>query len=207
MAGVHITIYPGYSTAANGRTVTFGAISPKDDHFSIAGVKPGLYFLQAERNGYVLVPGKAANGQGDAMVSLKVGETTDFTVTMTPRAMIYGHVVDEYGDPIQHAQVDATPIDHGSREFGSSQRRTPAVRSDVAPGKFSIWTQRAFTTECTPTGAIAGRVTNTDSEPVDGATVFADCTRGWFTADEKGLYRIGGLPPGKCRVSSSSVYS
>ncbi|MES1258119.1 MAG: carboxypeptidase-like regulatory domain-containing protein [Acidobacteriota bacterium] len=55
-----------------------------------------------------------------------------------------------------------------------------------------------------PTGAIAGRVTDAEGEPVEGATVVAE---GGVTesvaSNETGNFRIGGLTPGKYRVKAS----
>ena len=60
----------------------------------------------------------------------------------------------------------------------------------------------------TPTGAILGRVTDTDGNPVENATVYADAggmggRRGYVTTDEKGNFRIGGLAPGRYRVRAT----
>jgi len=57
----------------------------------------------------------------------------------------------------------------------------------------------------TPTGAIIGRVVDSDGEPVEDASVSAQSGRGGGsgTTDEKGLFRIGGLAPGKYSVRAS----
>ena len=57
-----------------------------------------------------------------------------------------------------------------------------------------------------PTGAISGRVTDADGEPVQGASVAAQGANSgeYSETDEKGQFRIGGLAPGKYRVSASS---
>src|SRR5580658_718570 len=56
-----------------------------------------------------------------------------------------------------------------------------------------------------PTGTITGRVTDSDGEPVEGAFVHAEgAGEGEAVAtDEKGQFRLGGLPPGKYRVKAS----
>ena len=53
-----------------------------------------------------------------------------------------------------------------------------------------------------PTGAITGRVTDANGDPIEGASVAADGATGWTTTDEKGRYRIGGLSPYKYRVEA-----
>jgi protocatechuate 3,4-dioxygenase beta subunit len=54
----------------------------------------------------------------------------------------------------------------------------------------------------TPTGAITGHVLDADGSPVEGITVEAG--RGGMTAisDDRGMFRLGGLRPGKFRVKA-----
>ena len=55
-----------------------------------------------------------------------------------------------------------------------------------------------------PAGAITGRVTDADGEPLERASVIAEgLTRKETTTDEKGQFRIGGLAPGKYRIKAS----
>lgn len=77
MASVHITLRSAADAA-------WGAISGHDGRFSIVNMPPAIYFLTAQHNGYVYAP-------ADAGVTLKPGEPrTEFTVEMTPRALIAG---------------------------------------------------------------------------------------------------------------------
>ena len=57
-----------------------------------------------------------------------------------------------------------------------------------------------------PTGALAGRVTDADGEPVEGVSLQAQGARSGNSdvTDENGRYRIGGLAPGKYTVQTSS---
>jgi len=57
-----------------------------------------------------------------------------------------------------------------------------------------------------PTGALTGRVTDADGEPVEGVDVQAEGGRSGNSdiTDENGRYRIGGLAPGKYTVQTSS---
>ena len=56
--------------------------------------------------------------------------------------------------------------------------------------------------QLTPVGAISGRVTDADGNPLEGAAVIVEGSpvRNEFTTDENGHYRIGGLAPGKYHV-------
>jgi hypothetical protein len=67
-------------------------------------------------------------------------------------------------------------------------------------------TRTGIEVKLTPTGAITGRVTDADGEPVEGVTVFAEGGIGmteYATTDEKGQFRIGGLAPGRYQVMAS----
>jgi hypothetical protein len=58
----------------------------------------------------------------------------------------------------------------------------------------------------TPTGAITGRVTDADGEPVEFASVEAQGGNGAIASrptDERGQFRLGGLAPGRYRVKVS----
>jgi protocatechuate 3,4-dioxygenase beta subunit len=59
--------------------------------------------------------------------------------------------------------------------------------------------------QLTPTGSITGRVTDSNGEPVEDAAVSAEGGIGDSsgTTDEKGLFRIGGLTPGKYSIRAS----
>jgi Carboxypeptidase regulatory-like domain len=54
----------------------------------------------------------------------------------------------------------------------------------------------------TPVGAISGRVTDAEGNPLEGAAVIVEGSpvSNEFSTDEKGRFRIGGLAPGKYRV-------
>jgi len=142
MAGVHVTMRPITSERSAAHN-TYGAISRRDGHFSIAGMAPAIYALRAQHNGYVLMPGKTGNGN----VTLKLGEqVTDFTVEMTPHAVIEGHVLEAYGDPVQHAEVSALAAVSGSPEsrvamqMGDRTDDRGHFRLVLPPGKFYVVT-------------------------------------------------------------------
>jgi hypothetical protein len=108
-----------------------------------------------------------------------------FSVTGLPAGM-YGVMVEK--------TAFIAPIENGRR--GTQVTLKPGEsRSDVR-------------VKLMPTGAIIGRVTDTDGNPVENATVYADLggmggRRGSATTDEKGNFRIGGLEQGRYRVRAS----
>jgi len=104
LEGVHVRLI-GFSFDGPGDT--YGAMSDRAGHFSIATMKPGAYMLLPEYRGFV----HAHKKEGPlpfAMITLKAGESVaDFHLEMTPHSVITGRVLDEYGDPVQNAQVQA----------------------------------------------------------------------------------------------------
>ena len=90
--------------------------------------------------------------------------------------------------------------------------------SSIAPGSYAAEAQKAgfvpankgvdsnseIAIKVIPMGAITGRVTDADGEPTEGVSVSVQPSRSEpVTTDEKGAFRIGGLPPGKYRVKAS----
>jgi hypothetical protein len=140
MAGVHITLRARPAIATEREDAeTYGAISRPDGHFSIADLKPGVYYLTARHNGYVEVPGKKP---GEDSITLKPGDQiTDAKVELTPHAVIIGHVLDENSDPVQFAdvQADVTDLSGGRSPESMGNARTDErgqFRFALAPGKF-----------------------------------------------------------------------
>jgi hypothetical protein len=134
MAGVHIMVRAMPALGSNREDAdTYGAISRPDGHFSIADLKPGVYYLTAQHNGYVQVRSK---NSPVLTVTLKSGELPPaITVQLTPHAVMIGHVLDEYGDPVQHAQVLAES-DEGSDSARTDERGQ--FRISLAPGKYYV---------------------------------------------------------------------
>lgn len=104
--GVHVSVF---IINASMTAKAYGAMSDAAGRFSIARIPPGSYFYLGEKPGYLTL------GKGGAVpfpgFTLKAGERlTGFKLEMTPRATIAGRVLDEYGDPVQNAQVQITPV-------------------------------------------------------------------------------------------------
>jgi hypothetical protein len=140
MSGVHVRLMAlGFSGPA------YGAISDQAGHFSIGGLKPGTYALIPEYRGFVYIQPK----QGTMYfpeVTLKAGEhIADFKLEMTPRAVIAGRVLDEFGDPLQYSLVEAelaskATVSSGlAGVFGRYQTDDRGMfRISGAPGKYYV---------------------------------------------------------------------
>jgi protocatechuate 3,4-dioxygenase beta subunit len=110
----------------------------------VANIRPGLYLVIAERTGFVQVA-TAASPIGFGTLAVKAGQhVTDYKLEMTPRALIAGRVVDEYGDPVDNVSVslEAAPPGHlQDSPFGTSSDTTDdrgEFHLLTAPGKYYL---------------------------------------------------------------------
>ena len=131
------------------------------------------------------------------------------------------------GAPVPRARVTV----HGETRYQTTSAADGRFSiAGVAAGNYTAWAERVgfsspmsfrsrvqltlkaddsksgLEIKLAPTGAIAGRVIDSDGEPVQGASVSAlgPYTNENATTDEKGQFRIGGLTPAKYRVKASS---
>lgn len=137
LSAVHLKLFT--VTAGGGITDAYGAMSGRDGRFTVAGIPPGTYALLSERTGFVhIMP---------ATVTLKAGERiTDFKLEMTPRAVIAGRVIDEYGDPVPNVRVAATPVSAGFPKAANTNGRGE-FRISGEPGKFYVKATPSESTE------------------------------------------------------------
>jgi hypothetical protein len=143
LSGVRIHILTGDFTGNSGVEAAYGAVSDQAGHYAVTGMKPGLYLLLLEHPGFVDAPAEGA--VPFSMTQLKPGQRlTDDKLEMTPRAVIAGRVVDEYGDPVQRVNVMLEAADSGrppSNPFGTTNGTSDdrgEFRIVTAPGKYYI---------------------------------------------------------------------
>jgi hypothetical protein len=142
LSGVHVRLMTG-DFGGGGIDQAYGAISDKAGHFSVTGMKPGLYLVILERAGFVQA--QSSGPMPFVSVALKPGQNlTGHKLEMNPRAMILGRVVDEYGDPVAgvDVHVQAAPPDRESfNMFGRSDASTDdrgEFRLLTSPGRYYI---------------------------------------------------------------------
>lgn len=93
----------------------YGATSSADGTFRVTQIPPGTYSVSAERQGFAGLQQRAGTA---TMVTVVAGqEVKGREVKLMPHAVITGRVLDEDGDPVVGAHVEA------------AQRRTAAGRS------------------------------------------------------------------------------
>ena len=122
----------------------FSAYRVTDDQgrFSIENIPTGAYRLEVSRNGFVDNEyGQKKSGRSGAILTLSPGQhLTDLVFKMTRSAAISGHVYDEDGEPIPHAEVMCY---RASRLQGKEERTDnyqPVATNDL--GEFRIFDLR-----------------------------------------------------------------
>ncbi len=105
LQGVHVRLYSGI--ALETATQAYGALTDARGMFSIAAMPPGNYVIEAERTGFLAVPGNGFMHQTE--IALRPGQRiTDYRVYMLPLVPVSGSVVNEAGEPVPGATVEAT---------------------------------------------------------------------------------------------------
>ena len=131
------------------------------------------------------------------------------------------------GDPVLHAHVTLQPIGSAAEQtvLGAlSDGEGKFSLTQIPAGRYAVSVEKtSFTPKLTPAtsmltfgngekktglqlallpgGVITGRVLDSRGEPMENVRVGALAGSGG-TTDEEGRYRIGGLPPGRQRVSA-----
>jgi protocatechuate 3,4-dioxygenase beta subunit len=146
LGGVRIHFLGGdFSEPGGGIGGAYGAVSDAAGHYSVTGMKPGLYIVMMERAGFVPAPAHTSGAIPFTTIPLKPGQQlTNHKLAMTPRATIAGRVVDEYGDPVQNVSIQVESDDAGNLSanmFGGTNARTDdrgEFRLVAGPGKYYL---------------------------------------------------------------------
>ena len=88
-------------------TANYPAVTDEGGRFNIQGIKPGHYFLEGEKQGFLQA--QYGGGFDQVRVELKLSageELAGLKIRLTPQAVIAGHVVDQDGDVWTHAYVN-----------------------------------------------------------------------------------------------------
>lgn len=91
------------------------ASTDEEGHFAIQDVKTGVYQMWAEKVGFVKVEyGAAGAGRPGSLLSLEKGKrVSDLEFRLQPHGVITGRVVDEDGEPLVSAIVQALGLRQG----------------------------------------------------------------------------------------------
>lgn len=109
-ANVQLTLRPsGRINGTNWQQTGYSGISGADGSFLFEAVEPGDYTLSGEKSGYIRTTygSKSEMGSG-TILNLTAGQKlTDLKFPLTTQATISGRVLDEDGDPVGGASVQA----------------------------------------------------------------------------------------------------
>ena len=90
-----------------GRLSNFAAVTDAAGHFRFDSVEPGKYIAMANRDGFIPFEESQRNPWSKPITVAEEQDVKDVVVKLFPLALVSGHVLDEDGDPVVRAQVQA----------------------------------------------------------------------------------------------------
>ena len=89
--------------------VTQSGTTDAAGRFALSGIAPGKYRLSAERSGFLTTQyGSRGPNKAGTLITLEPGQkSSDMTMRLTPHGVIAGRVVDDEGEPVPNANVQA----------------------------------------------------------------------------------------------------
>jgi hypothetical protein len=132
-------------------------------------------------------------------------ERAHVTVTLTNTdQQRYGTLTDAQGKFVVTGIPEGVYFVNADRVgFISSTNREGAIVT-LKPGD----KQTNMKLKLTPTGSVAGRVLDPDGQPMEGVSITAESgpqTLRTTITDDRGAYRLGGLPPTKIRIRAQTM--
>jgi hypothetical protein len=88
-------------------------LTAEDGHFEFSPLKPGKYSLMGAKRGFISAAYEQHEQYSTAIVTGPEFSTENLVLRLTPMALITGHVMDEFGDPIRVANVTLYFESHG----------------------------------------------------------------------------------------------
>lgn len=80
-------------------------VTAEDGKFAFENVKAGKYTLQGVRSGFIPTAYDQHDQYSSAIVTGAGVDTENLVLRISPEALVSGHVLDEAGEPVRHAQV------------------------------------------------------------------------------------------------------
>ncbi len=134
IAGASLHLYPLFVRGAARPTRLHqpqAATSQADGGFQFEAVPAGTYFVSASREGFV---DPAPNGPPQR-ISLAAGQgITNVSVLLNPQAIVSGKIIDENGDPVPRARVEALTT-FSNRGKAQLSRKSAATADDAGEYK------------------------------------------------------------------------
>lgn len=144
---------PGPAIMPGGMPSMTKSVTDAEGNFHFSDVKPGTYFLRAERSGYVAAQyGSRGPGSPPVQLTVRAGQdVTNLRIEMTPQAVIAGRVLDDEGEPMQNVMVMVVNADAtqqagrrpGPRMFGMGSQAQTDDRGqfrlhNLPPGRYLL---------------------------------------------------------------------
>ena len=95
------------------RNRVISAITQESGHFEFSELRAGKYSLQGAKRGYIPSAYEQHEQFSTAIVTGPEFATEHLILRLMPMAMITGHALDEFGEPVRNAQVSLFREDHG----------------------------------------------------------------------------------------------
>jgi hypothetical protein len=112
LRGVHLRLMVMPSAPIGDIGKVYGALSDEQGRFSINPIEPGGYVITAERPGLFFAP-SVKDGKPSNILPVSPGRhIDDLRIEMAPRAVLSGHVLDDFGNAPEAASVYAEPLDN-----------------------------------------------------------------------------------------------
>jgi hypothetical protein len=87
------------------RAQAISMVTSENGHFEFSQLKAGKYSLQGAKRGFLSAAYEQHEQFSTAIVTGPEFSTENLVLRLTPMALISGHVMDEFGDPVRNAQV------------------------------------------------------------------------------------------------------
>jgi len=145
-ATITINRQNGGPLAAGARS-NYSATTDAAGHYSITGIEPGTYRVNAEHTGFLGMQYNARRpgGPGTALDLVRAQKMTGADFRLTPHGVVSGKITDEDGDPLEGVQVQIMRLayNQGRKQLqqngGTSTNDLGEYRlSGITPGKYYL---------------------------------------------------------------------
>jgi 5-hydroxyisourate hydrolase-like protein (transthyretin family) len=145
-ATVNITRQNGGPMAAGSKS-NYSATTDASGHYSIVGIEPGTYRVDANHTGFLDMEYNARRpgGPGTALDLARAQKMTGVDFRLTPHGVVSGKITDEDGDPLEGVQIQILRLvySQGRKQLqqngGTSTNDLGEYRlSGITPGKYYL---------------------------------------------------------------------
>jgi hypothetical protein len=201
LADVRVTVTP--EPAVTGAPAAKSATTDAEGKFTITGVVPGRYTVNATRTLFF----RPRRNTGTVAVTVAPDQRLrDVQILLMPTGVIAGRVVDENREPLRSVRVDALRNEYrdGVRTWVNAGQNTTDDRGEyrlfnLQPGTYYIRATQANIAVPTPALFYPGVADSQDASPVQieaGAELGAIDIAMRRSSEYAVQFKVGGVPPG-----------